>query len=208
MAAISATRIANMALSHIGAKHQIEDLAEVSPEAKECELWYDDARLQALQAYDWGFARRRIALALHTDTISETDGEPLAGVWAYRYQYPANCVAVRKLQNANSPPDDATPFEVELNLAGTTKSILTDISPAVAVFTFDQEEPSLFSPAFVSTFSHLLGHYIAPGLTGKRSLTRDLLAKYQGLIFAAPALDANEAVAKPPRDAEWVRGRA
>lgn len=62
MVAISDTRIANMALSHLGARHTIENLSEVSTEAEAAELWYEFSRLQTLESHDWGFARRRIVL--------------------------------------------------------------------------------------------------------------------------------------------------
>lgn len=68
--AISNVTISNMALSHIGADSTIESMAESSAEAAQCNLWYDYSRLQVLEAYDWGFARKRLDLAV-IDTISD-----------------------------------------------------------------------------------------------------------------------------------------
>ena len=205
---LSSTGIGNMALSHIGARSKIESLEEVSSEAAEINLWYDWSRRQVLEAFDWGFARRRLALALHGDTISTTTGDPLAGVWGYRYQYPADCIVMRKIQNPNAPPDDATPFDIETNLDGTQKTILTDLQDAVGVYTYDAVSPTLFSPFFVSTLSHLIAHYVAFPLTGKRNIKGDELQIYQELIRIAPAHSANESVSPPPREAEWIRARS
>ncbi|KKK98232.1 hypothetical protein LCGC14_2644810 [marine sediment metagenome] len=204
---ISETRIANMALSHVGTKSHIESLSEASPEAKECSLWYDFSRLQILAAYDWSFARLRTQLALHSDTIPTTSNTPLAGVWGFRYQYPANCLAVRKIQNPNAPPDDALPFEIELSLDGHEKTILTNEEDAVCVYTFDQKSVNLYSGAFVSTFSHLLAAHIAYALTGKNTIVQRELQIYSNLLIGAGSIDANEGVSPPPRDTDWIRAR-
>ena len=205
----SPATIANMALAHIGQRHSVEDLeTDSSPEAVTCRLWYNEARLAALQAHDWTFARKRVSATAHADTISEVDGQPYVGTWGFRYRYPDNCAAVREIQSAVSPPEDAIPFEIELNLVGNERTILTNQGEAVIVYTFDQKATALFSPAFVSALSLLLGHYIAFTITGKRSVSNDMLKKYQQMVGAAAAHDGNEGMRKPPRDAEWIRGRA
>ena len=216
MPEISTTRIANMALSHIGARSTIENLSEESPEAKQAILWYDYSRIQALEFFNWSFARKRLTLTVHSEAAPE-------GVWGFRYQYPADCIIARELENPASgrfssgivglPSSfvevrgDAIPFSVEMASTGKNKTILTDLEDATLIYTFDQQEVSLFSGLFVEMLSHLLAHHIAFALTGKRSIAVDELQKFQGLLQQAPAVDANEQVAQPPRDAEWVRGR-
>ena len=207
MADISNTLIANMALSHIGAA-QIDSLTEASSEARQVTIWYDYSRLQALEVFDWNFARKRLQLALHGDVISDTSTDPLAGVWGFRYQYPGDCVAARKIQNSAAPPDDATPFEVEVSLDGQEKTILSDMEDAVLVYTFDTEHTNLYSPFFVELLSHLLASHIAFSLTGKNKVKENEFAIYQSLVISAPAHNANEMVEAPPRDSEWIRGRA
>lgn len=209
MASLSKTVIANMALAHVGAGHTIEDIeTEVSAGAEACRVWYDHARRQVLEAMDWGFADTRISGTAHSDTISETSGQPYTGTWGFRYVYPAKCITMRKIQAPNSPPGDAIPFAIALNLAGTEKTVLTNEESAVLVFTLDQEVTDLFSPGFVMALSLLLAHFIAFTLTGKRSITRDLLQKYTATLAQAGAMDANEGVSEPPRDGEAVRARA
>lgn len=204
---ISPIGIANMALSHIGAKSTIESFTEKSSEAEQSNIWYDYSRLQVLEAYDWNFARKRVTISLHGDTISETVSDPLAGVWAYRYQYPDDCVAARKIQNANAPPQDATPFEVETSLNGEQKTILTNLQDAVLVYTWDLTNTDMFSPLFVIAISHLLAHHIAFSITGKRSIKISELAIYQNLLSQAMTASANEGVDPPPRDTDWIRDR-
>jgi hypothetical protein len=204
---VSETGIKNMALSHIGSKALIESGTENSVGTVQTGLWYDYSRLRVLKAHDWGFARRRRTLALHGDTISEVSSDPLAGVWGFRYQYPDDCVASRKIQNPTAPPDDAIPFDIEGSLDGGEKSILTDQEDAVLVYTWDLHATALFSSSFTIVLSHLLAHHIAFAVTGKRRIAREELATYLTLLPGAMADDANEQMDTPPREAEWIRGR-
>lgn len=204
---VSDIEICNMALDHLGAKSNIESFEDKSPEARVCKRWYNPSRRGILAAYDWGWARKRITMALHGDTISETASNPLAGVWGFRYQYPADCVKARKIQNPNSPPMDQTPFAVETSLDGTELTILTNAEDAVLVYTWDQTQTNMFSELFVLALPHLLASNIAYTITGKRNITNDEFTIYQGIIAGASAADANERSDAPPRDADWIRAR-
>ena len=208
MAFVSRTGIANMALSHVGANSTLENLdSDKTEEAKQCRIWYDFSRQQVLEVFDWNFARRRIGLALHGDVISETATDPWAGVWGFRYQYPADGIIIRKIQNPNAPPGDASPFDVELSVDGETKSILTNVEDAVVVYTFDLKANELFSATFVQAFSHLLASQIAWSLVQKRKVQTDQFTLYRTVLPAAAAINANEQVKPPPREAEWIRIR-
>jgi hypothetical protein len=214
-AAITKVRLCNMALSHIGAT-PIEDFTEKTKEASQCRLWYDYSRLQVLAAYNWSFARKRLTLACHGDDAPDS--------WAYRYQYPSDCVKARWITNPfdntgigapfvtgsdldlNENASNAIPFEVEMSTDG-TKCIVTNEQCPELVYTFDQDNPAFFSPHFVDTTAWLMGARMAFAITGKRSLASDCENAYHAYIRMAGAVDANEAVSKPPREAEWIRGR-
>lgn len=203
MATISAVRIANLALSHLGQGTSIETLdfnIDNSPEAYQAGLWYDFAKEQVLVAYDWSFARFRETLVDHAD-------DPPDGIWAYRYVYPVNCLVMREIENSAAPPGDASPFVVEMDLAGTEKTILTNVDDATGIYTRKITDTSLFSPFFVITLSYLLAHYMAMGITGRRKDQQEMIANFAGMIRLAPAHDANEMVEGPPREAESIRGR-
>ena len=218
MPTISDTRIANMALSHVGARATIESLDdEISTEAEVCRLWYEFSRRQTLEGFDWNFARKRITLTTHSE-------DPPDGVWGFRYVYPADCVVARKLENPTgtvegqtgrwisdfSTPEvrgDAIPFEVETDPTGQTKSILSNLSDAKLVYTFEQLDTGLYSPLFVEALSRALGSHIAFTLTGKLALANALAQSFQNAMFTASSSNANEFVDKPPRDADFIRGR-
>ena len=200
MATISSVKIANMALSHVGAKSSIESFTENSAEARQVNLWYDYSRLQALEAFNWNFARKRITLAVHSEA-APTD------IWAYRYQYPADCILVREIANPAGKLADAVPFDIEVDATGNEKTILTDVQDAKLVYTFDVTAPSLFSAFFVEVLSHLLAYHITFSITGDLKLKAAQLQIYMALMNKAPAHNANEAMGAAPREAPWIRGR-
>ncbi len=207
MAEISDTLIANMALTHLGAENDIESLDEQTVEAKTLRTWYDYSLQQALEAFDWSFARHRVVLTLHADTISTTTNEPLAGVWGFRYRYPADCVVLRKIQHPNAPPDNALPYEIELSLDKTEKTIVTNVENAVAVYTFVQTAANLYTPGFVLALSLALAANSAFALTGKLSVKKAITVDFIQAINIAAANMLNEEVEKPSRDADWIRDR-
>ena len=196
---ISEVRICRMALSHVGADTSIESITEDSPEAKQCNVWYTFSRKQTLAVFDWNFARKRQTLATHSEA-------PPAN-WAYRYQYPSDCVKLRFLPNPAGPKADAIPFEVELSSDGETKTILTNLDCAGAVYTFDLVSTFLFSEMFVEMFSLALASHICIPITTDRGLKKDILDEFRQLARLAPAVNANERVEDAPRDAEHIRGR-
>lgn len=201
MAAVSKTQIANLALSHIRDKGQVENVdTDTTTQAKTARLWYDPARRQALAEFNHGFARSRLALATHSEDPPAT--------WAHRYQWPSDCVQPRYIQNSSGRVEPPVPFELEV-AGDKTRSILTDQDEAVLVYTRDEEEVTFFSPHFVLAFSYLLAHYMAGPLTGKQSIQDKTLEKYNLTINTGAAHEANVTAAATDADpdADWIQER-
>lgn len=198
--AISDVIIGNMALSFVGAKRDIVTaLTDDVAGAKAVNLWYEYARLSTLEAYNWNFARKRVALAVHADA-------PPAE-WAYRYTFPASTVAIRKIWNPMGETADAIPYDIELIAAGTAKCIVTNAQDAIAICTADVTNTSLFSPTFAVAFARKIAELIAYSITGKESVQNLQTQHFNFLIQQAAALDAQQTVKDPPRDTDWIRGR-
>lgn len=197
---ISAVTICNMALSNIGTRSNIESLDEASAEAAQCKLWYDYARKQSLEAFDWNFARKRITLALDSEDADGID-------WAYRYQYPADCLRARRIINPNGYTDDAVPFDVEISTDGQRKTIVTNLQDASLIYTFNQTREDFFEPLFVKALSHLLGSYVAYPLTTKEQVMSTQYQLYQQMLGFASMTNANEQVSETPRLPDWMRNR-
>ena len=200
MAVTSTVAICRMALTNIGASASIESLTEDSKEANLCNTWFDQARLETLEAFDWSFARRRVALALHSEDAPE-------GLWTFRYQYPDSCVSLRYIVNPLGTDEDAVPFETELNSDGTQKTVITDEEDAIGVFTSDVTNPGLFSRHFVQTLARKLGAHIAFDITGKQEIVDKQNQAWAYMISTATGHNANERQQKAPREAEWIRKR-
>jgi hypothetical protein len=202
MATVSAVRIGNLALSKIGDRGRIESLDENSTQAQEISLWYDFAREEVLKAYNWSFARKRLTLAPHAE-------DPPAGLWGFRYQYPPDCVSMRRLVNPFGRQADREPYNIESgnDEGAVTQTILTNLGCAVGLYTENVADPTRFSPYFIQCHSTLLAHYIAFALTGKTQIAEQMGALYNRLISSAPQFDANEEAAEPERDAVWTRAR-
>lgn len=214
--AVSKVEICNMALAHIGRSATlIESIDERSVEARQCRLWYEPCRREVLEAHDWHFARRRLALALHADDPPDQ--------WGYRYQLPSDLIAVRSIENpfaagtvftrfdptANwGSLTDAVAYELEVADSGEEVTLLTDMQDAVLFYTRDQEATATFPALFVNALSHYLAGKVAMALTGKKQIQDDQAGAFRQALRVASASSANQSVALPGRDAEAIRARA
>jgi hypothetical protein len=196
----SAVQIANLALANLGNSNTIESFTEASKEAKLANTWYDHSRLAVLEAMDWNFARKRLPL-------SQAPTDAPEGVWAYRYDYPADCIAARELENPSGPTADTVPFEIELDPDTGLKSIVTDLATAKLIYTTDVSSVFLFTPYFILALAAFLSINIAFPITGKRTIVKDMAERYTYMISMAEGNNSNEGVGRKPREAEWIRAR-
>ena len=224
----SAVSISNMALGHIGRSTlPITSFTQQNVEARTCALWYDIARQEVLEFYDWSFCRARVTLNLHSD--------PPPIEWAYRYAMPANMLAFRgfwnPLANATlggltSSADGSTlfasqgfwngyygdlsnavPYLLELSLDGNEVTILCNVPGAIGVFTADQTSVQIFSPGFINTLAWTLASKIAYPITGKMNVQETCEKAASSAFHTAAGSDANQQVSEPVRDGYSARAR-
>lgn len=209
----SQLEITNMALSHIGARDRVASLVENSQEAVSASLWYGLSRQMSLEAYDWNFARKRVAL-------TEDAAAPPTGEWGWRFVYPSDCLKARQIQNPGVPyvpmtydshrffvQPDAIPFMVELSPDGLRRTILVDLEEPDLIYTSDVTDTTLFSPYFTMSLSYALAHNLCYKLTGKQQLADRMFQLFLNSIRTAAMYDANEQVERAPRESEFIRGR-
>ena len=197
---VGKVQLCNMALFFIGGG-RIELLTEASEEAAAANLWYDTSRRQALELFNWNFARRMQTLALHSDAAP-------VPAWSYRYTVPADMLAPRHILNPSGPTADAVPYELMTNDAGTEMTLVTDMASAKLIYTFDQKSEALFSTLFVMVLTRMLAANMCYSISGKESLAEGQYKKAGETLKLAPAHDANQRVDHAPRDADYIRGRA
>lgn len=191
--------ICNMALAHIGSKSTIESIDENTPAAKQCKLWYDAARIRTLEAYDWTSARKTQTLSIHSVAAPTFR-------WAFRYQYPTDCVAPRFIENPAGSNKDPVPFTIE-NAGDGTVSILTDAENAVLIYTFNLSTITAFTIHFVETFALALSVRMCYKLTGKRSLLKAVTDAFNISASQAQYFDGTGTVVKEERDAATIEAR-
>lgn len=197
--AVSEVQIGNMALGNIGVTDTIESFTESSKAARNVNTWYDFSRKFALEQFNWPFARKRVTLSSHADDAPSD--------WAYRYQYPSDCLAARHILNPFGTTADAIPFMIEMSENGETKSILCNQDEACLIYTFDQEAATLFTTSFVLLLAQELAVHLAMPMTAKRSIKQAAASEVRALVRMGMGHSANEQVASAPRDADWIRNR-
>lgn len=224
---MAATEICNRALSLIGTRSQIQSLTEASKEARECSLWYDTLRRQALRAVHWGFARAQTNLSL----LGQLDQNTSPWPWSFKYTYPASCCAVRYLlpptppQNAGvvvtprgtlSMPfnwNQASPvnrFIIANDLDQYNQQrrvVLSNVCEAQVVYTIDVTDTSLMDDLFQDAITHMLAARIVMQLTGKTSMINTWVGAALGAIDKARAADGNEAMPSTDHTPDWIAVR-
>lgn len=203
------TEICNLMLDRCGGE-SIESIDEASPNARTCKRWYDHARRQILDIFDWSFARRQEVLALSAFAPPDK--------WAFSYEFPPDCIAVRKVYTPGmwnyvgqcyetliALPN--TPYDIQLGDDGLTKCLLTNMQDAQIVYTCDQQATDLFSPTFITNLIYLMGHFCGFKVSGKTSVPDKMLQMF--MQWAAPLMgnDANQSNVPTSPDSQITQAR-
>lgn len=219
--------ICNLALSHLG---DVATVASINPpsgdaQSAHCARFYPVARDAVLEMHTWGFATRRIALALNATN-------PAPNSWKFCYAPPSDVInylaildpSVRDdnsvgIQMAGVGPYTApvvglgiyTPQEyvVESDDSG-SDIILTNQELAVLRYTHAVTDTTKFTPLFVMSVSHLLASMLAgPLLKGEvgQKVAQEQLRLHQMYQVQAEGSDANQRRVRPAQGANWMVNR-
>lgn len=198
---VTEIQIAKFSLARIGGENiEAFDPPEDSTESHQVALWYHHCRRETLELFDWAFARKRLILASDFN-------DPPDGVWIYRYQYPADAIVVRSLENPAGRAADPVPFSIELPTSPEVKTILTDVGDAVAIYTANITTPSLYPPSFVNAFSLTLANKLMHPVRGDEKLKIEVAKEYEQMIKLAAALNFKQGKDHAPREAPWIEAR-
>ncbi len=195
----SKAQICNLALAHINqTETQISNLdTDTGTIAIQCRIHYDIAREFVLANHHWNFAGKRVDLA--------DIGSPPTS-WAYRYDYPSDCLKVREIERLTRN-DLPIPFEIEDDGTESGLCIITDQDEATCVYTYDVKNTALFSPSFVAAFGWYLASELAPALTGDLKKQESVLTIYRNYMNSAQSTDSDEGSSDPELDSPWERAR-
>jgi hypothetical protein len=202
--------ICNMALANVP-HAPIEALdQENNVAAYYCNLFYETARKDALQAHFWTFAGAEEELEL------DESYEP--GRWRFSYELPEDFLQIRHLRGTGasggliswfsegglvylSPSARKFPYEV------VGANILTDYAEATMAYTFDADDPEDFSSAFAELMSLGLAYRVSMPITGKPAIRERLRAEYEMALVRASGRDGKQSLLPFSQSTELLEAR-
>ena len=180
--------ICNRAVAEIAELPSITPVTGISPPAGDslaaanaCSILYQPTFLALLRQYEWDFARRTQGLI-----SAPTPGEELAG-WQYEYLYPSDCIQLRQVVPpwGSIPTNDPQPVRHAVSFNGlTAKVVLTNVANAVAVYTAEVDDPTLWDADFTEAMVRALASALALTLAGRPDFAREKLGEagqFEGL---------------------------
>jgi len=177
--------IFNQALSLIGKTERVQSPTETSVAAQNCSLWYDQARRLVLSVHPWFCATRVARLALDKardwDAVWVNTDPPEP--WYYSYGLPSDCLRPQYLTTFGR-------FRPG-NMQSGKQVIFTNEYQPVLHYTFDETRPEIWDPDLRQAISTTLAAFISHGMTGERTLTRDLVNQVGMIINQAALAQAN-----------------
>jgi hypothetical protein len=202
MSGYSKTAICNMAISHLGIGKEIANIdTEASQEAAACRRFYDVSRESTLRDAPWPFATARQTLAL----IEQDPNDE----WGYSYGYPSGCMFFRRILSGDrtDTQDSRVPYKIERGTSGLI--VMTDMEDAIAEYTADVTDTTLFPPDFVMALSLRIALMSAPRLTAgdQHGLGRRAYEMYRIEIARVNATAFNEEQLDREPDSEFIRER-
>jgi len=146
--------IYNMALGFIGTR-TIASPNENTPEAIQCELFWDNARRAALRDYPYPFAQARVNLALFANFPEEYENE-----WQYAYSWPNKALKVHRIHSQRKE-GRLHKERYAVRVIDDITTILCNVKNAQAEITQDIIEVSLWDDMFVASMARKLACLIA-----------------------------------------------
>lgn len=229
--------VCNRALLSIGARAKISSLSEGSTESDACNILFQTTFEALARSAAWNCLRNQGALTLIAaaqGTPENLDGTtlPLPPVpWLYQYAYPSLCLDIRYLLPSlpNSTPSGTTPlttasntntpwvptpYQVPFVVAYATDSsnspiitVLTNLTQAVAVYTVNQPNPSIWDSLFSQAMVSSLAAYLVPALSLNIPLMQMSIKTAEAAILQARVRDGDEGSTSQDHVPDWIRAR-
>lgn len=204
MAVADILGIWNGAVGKLGVKTSIASLTEQSAEAAACALHYQGVVESVLRGTDWNCVRLTTAL----EDITEDFAAPSR--WAYRYEFPANCVAFRRLENPVGvlwswlpDPSPVSGFEIAMDLDPDNSdrptryvySNWTELSAIYTSYAYNSAQgyyEALFDAQLKEALGWALAAAIAGPLTGNAQIIAAARSEAQRRLMEAQQTNGNE----------------
>ncbi len=185
--------ICNLALRRIGSSAIIQALTESSQEAYNCNAFYENALLSALESYPWDFAREVVELTALADTLQDDDE------YEYVYQIPSGCVRALYILPKQNPAID---------FARRKTKLYANVEDAVLAYTDFVDVPAYYPHNFVRALSYAIAVDICLPLTSDAALQQRMVSLFQGALPEAKTVDGKQGKKTIPNYSDIVEARA
>ncbi len=191
--------ICNLALQRFGGQ-TITALDQASPSARACNLFWPNVRDSALRDYPWNFCMKQAQLVA---VANETDPE-----WSYIYQYPADCLRIKRLYNETTVADvNPVKYIVRAAPTGSGKRIYANLPGAYMEFHSRITDTTQYDPEFVDAIAWRFAADLSVPLSDDKNLREHLLKVYAAVLEGAIRADANEGAEDPQYDNQYLAAR-
>lgn len=216
--------ICNLALAHLG---DVAGVSSISPpdqsaQAKHCARFYPISRDALLEMHPWGFATKRMSLALLSTDSNQ---------WSYVYAGPTDVVNYLKIIDPDASDDFSSTLVLANSLPGSVNAgqgvytpqtfivetnddgdelVYTNQENAILVYSALVTDTTKFSPLFVETLGYLLASKLAgPIVKGEegRKVAADMLKTAMGYLGRATTSDANQRRTNISPSVPWMVNR-
>lgn len=174
----------NLALSAMGTRNRVSSPTEASTEARECALWYDVVRKQVLCAAPFQEATANARLAVQAERVGAdwVSSDPDPG-WRFSYSTPDDMLRPRHLAT----------FDTFIMSASATneKRITTNAESAILIYTRDQENIDMWSPALITAIAYGLASAVCMKLGGKMDRVQLVAQQANNLLLQARTYSGN-----------------
>lgn len=188
--------ICNLALFRVGTA-TIQSLDDTTKSAIACKTLLPFARDAVLRSFDWGFAKKRLNLALLPDTYSGFD---------FAYQYPTDAICLRKITDVDGSftsvawdwntmqykKSGKVKYEVGVNSALNSNFILTSKELAEVVYTARVTNANLYDALFIEALAWKLAADLAMPLLNKPETQQAFFKNFLYAVAQAQVVNANE----------------
>lgn len=189
--------IYNQALGLVGTR-TVGSPNEHTPEAIQCELFWDRARRSALRDFPYRFAVKRFKLP------EKELPEVYAQEWTHCYGIPDQVLKVVRVHDGGRRGVSKTPYAIQRGDEG--EMLLCDVEHAMIDAVVDVEDISTWDDAFVAAMARKLAVLICVPLCKGDGKLNGLVQMYQAAIPVAEGADASESCDRKPDDA-WLQAR-
>lgn len=191
--AVTLAGTCNVALGLIGQKQFVTTLADNTPQAINCAVFFQKTRGEVLEAFEWRWATRRATLAV-ISTAARTG-------WEYVYAAPADMVRPRFIYAGTLTPSASqrVAYDIEDGNTDTTgRVILTDEEDAELVYVADLGI-GYFTQLAADAVSWQLAVYLCSCMPVKPAVAKGLQDEANRRLAKAIAADLrNEQKAQQP----------